>query len=154
MNKRQLGFGGLQVVLSIAAIGVLAMVAVPQYQGFISKAKMTEAFNLAGESRKKVAQFYMVSGRLPKTDGEVASMTSNALSPPEHVREMIVERDGQGGDVLIKVYLNKDVVENLTGEDQYIFIAGHETRGGKHALEWRCGSSGIQTDLLPEECRS
>lgn len=154
MNKRQLGFGGLQMVLSIAVIGVVAMVAVPQYQGFISKAKMTEAFNLASESRKKVSQFYMVSGRFPRSDSEVASMASGTLSPPEHVREMVVEREGQGGDLLIKVYLNEDVVENLTGEDQFIFLAGHETKGGAHAMEWSCGASGIQEDLLPEECRS
>ena len=154
MKIRQFGFGGLQIVLSIAVIGMMATIAVPQYQGFMSKAKLTEAFRLAGESRKKVSEFFMVSGRFPQSEGELSAVKTGTLTPPEHVREMVIERNASQGDLLIKVFLKQGVVENPAGGEQYIYVAGNQPNGGSYALEWSCGGSGVPVDLLPDDCQS
>lgn len=154
MKARQFGFGGLQFVLSIAVIGVMATVAVPQYKSFMSKAKMTEAFNLAGESRKKVTEFVMTSGRFPQSINELDAVHSSTVSPPEHVDYMVVESEFPDHDVVIKVYLQAGVVENLTGEEQYIYVAGRKPKQGGYLVEWNCGGNGIDAELLPEDCQA
>ncbi|MBT8059126.1 MAG: pilin [Gammaproteobacteria bacterium] len=153
MNSRQSGFGGLQVLISIAAVAVLSVIAVPKYNAFIDKAKMTEAFNLAGESRRKLSEYYMVNARFPKTAAEAEPMRTVTLSPPDFVEGMVVEPASEEHDVVVKVYLKKDVFENVSGGEQYIYVAGDLTRGGASALAWSCGGSGVKAELLPEDCQ-
>lgn len=154
MKAFQRGFGGLQFALSLAVMGVVAVVAVPQYKGFISKAKLTEAYSLAAESRKKVNEFVMTAGRFPKSAGELDAVKTGTVSPPEHVQGMVVERADRGDGVIIKVFLKDGVVENLTGEEQYIYVVGSSPADAAYATEWKCGGSGIDVSLLPESCKT
>jgi type IV pilus assembly protein PilA len=154
MKWRQAGIGGLQVVLAVLVMGVVLIVAVPRYKEFISKSRLTEAYNLAGESREKVSRFLMTSGRLPSTQLELEAMATATPPPPAHVREMALERGFQGSDLAIKVYLKSEAVENPTGEDQFIFMTVNEPADGAYDIEWSCGASGIESELLPEDCRS
>ena len=153
MNRFQKGFGGLQVVISIAAIAVVTLVAVPKYQAFMTRAKLTEAYNLAGESKRKLSQFYSVNSRFPTTTAEAESTRAVALSEPEYVRELVVEPRAKERGVVVKVYLKDGVVENTAGGEQYVFIAGNAQSGGSYAVSWRCGAEGVDASLLPEDCR-
>jgi len=69
----------------------IAVVAVPAYSSFISKAKMTEAMNLAGESKRKMSEFFMMNNRFPQNENEAKVAHTMTLSPPEYVREMVIE---------------------------------------------------------------
>ena len=90
MKNQQLGFGGLQVILVVAVIGIMSVVAVPKYKSFIGKAKITEAFNIAGESKRKLSEFYMVNGGLPtqclRGGGHEDRHTFAARGCPRHDR--------------------------------------------------------------------
>ena len=154
MYARQKGFGGLQIVLVFVLVGLMATIAIPKYKGSISKAKLTEAFNLASASRQKVSEFFMTSGRFPKSMGEIQSVEATTLSPPKHVRELVVESGTADDSLMIKVYLQNDVVENRTGEDQFIYISASRPDDGIYGLEWNCGANGIDLALLPQECRT
>jgi Tfp pilus assembly protein PilE len=154
MRKGNLGFGGLQVVMVVAAIAVIGIVAVPKYQSFMTKAKLTEAFNLAGESRKKASEFYTMNSRFPKTRAEAEMLKTTTLSPPEYVRELVVEPANGQHDLIVKVFLKEGVVENLEGAEQFIYVAGNLAPGNGYAVSWSCGASGIDSELLPEDCRS
>jgi len=154
MKLRQAGFGRLQIVLAILVIGAVALVAIPHYTGSVSRAKLTEAFNLADESRRKVSEFLMVSGRLPSTQLELEAMATTGHSPPQHIREMVLERGFRGNDLAIKVYLKDEEVENPTGEEQFIYVLGNGPVSGAYTLEWTCGANGVDPELLPEDCGS
>lgn len=153
MNKRQWGFGGLQLLMVIAVIGAISIIAVPKYNAFITKAKLTEAFNLAGESRKKLSEFYMTNSRFPADAGEAASMKTTTLAPPEYVDHMVVEPRSEDHDVIVKVFLKVDVVDNPSGAEQYVYVAGDRGAGSGFAVEWSCGAKGIDASLLPEDCQ-
>ena len=149
MNYFQRGFGGMQLLIVGAVIGVAAMVAMPKYNAFVDKAKLTEAFNFAGESKKKLSEYYMVSNRLPRTSAEAQGMATEGLSPPKFVDNMVIYPNHMEHDVVVKVYLRPNVIDNETGEEQFIYVAGDQS--GKQLL-WSCGSSGIDAALLPEGC--
>ncbi len=152
MKNHQIGFGGLQLLLVIVAMGVVSMVAVPKYQSFIAKAKITEAFTLAGESRRKLSEFYMTNGRFPKTAVEAEPMKTVTLSPPEFVRDMVVEPNAENHDVMIKVYVIDGVFDNPTSEEQFIYLAVDKSTGTNYAVDWSCGARGIDPEILPEDC--
>ena len=156
MKQRNLGFGGLQFVLVFAIIGALASFAVPQYKSYVSKAKLTEAFKLAGESKRKLSEFYMLNGRFPKTASESRMMVTNTVAPPEYVREMVVDPKDDRGDITIRVYLREGVIETEPGftEEPYVYVAGHRAGGNGYQITWTCGASGLSPDLLPEDCGS
>ena len=149
MNYFQRGFGGMQLLIVGAVIGITAMVAMPKYNAFVDKAKLTEAFNFAGESKKKLSEYYMMSSRLPRTSAEAQGMVTEGLSPPKFVDNMVIYPNHMEHDVVVKVYLRPNVIENKTGEAQFIYVAGDQS--GKQLL-WSCGSSGIDAELLPEGC--
>ena len=104
MKARQFGIGGLQVLVAVAAISVISVVAVPKYKSFLAKAKMTEAFNLAGVSKSKLNEYYMVNGIFPTDFAEANSMRTETISPPEHIKEMIVEPVQNGQGITVKVF--------------------------------------------------
>ncbi len=153
MKRVQKGFGGLQLLLVVAIIGTASLVAVPKYKAHTAKAKLTEAFNLASESKRKITQAYMVSNSLPKNRTEADAMLSNTVSRPEIVRDMKIEHAPSGDTVTIKVFINDGVIENPTGVEQFVFISGTTNHGGKYALEWTCGGEGLEREMLPEDCR-
>lgn len=152
MNTHQRGFGGLQVILVGAILSAASLVAVPQYEAHVSKAKLTEAFRLASDSKRKVSEFYVINGRFPNSKAEAAAMRTTTISPPQHVRDMMVDHKDPGHDVVIKVFLKDGVVENLDGAEQYVYFVGKRGDTAKFALQWTCGASGVDADLLPEDC--
>ncbi|HKJ17965.1 MAG TPA: pilin [Xanthomonadales bacterium] len=153
MKKREKGFGGLQVLLLASIIGAAALLVVSKHQAVTNKAKITEAINLASESKRRIARNYMVSGSFPRTAQESKAMFTGTSSQPEHVRDMKIEHNRFGDSVTIKVFLNDDVVEGDPGEDQYVYISGFRTQGGEYEIEWQCGGIGIGPEMLPEDCQ-
>ena len=57
-------------------------------------------------------------------------------------------------DVMVKVFL-KDTGDNkLPGTQPFVYMAANRADEGGHDLEWTCGAHGIESDLLPQSCRS
>lgn len=154
MIRTESGFGGMQILLVAAIVAVASQVAIPKYKAFADKAKITEAMSLAGESKRKIEQAYMVSGHFPKRATDANAMLSQTVSKPEFVREMKIEHDPFGKKVRIKVFLNEGVLENETGEEQFIYISGNQATGGSYSIEWHCGANGFSSELMPDECQS
>lgn len=152
MNTHQWGFGGLQVILVGVILSAASLVAVPQYEAQVSKAKLAEAFRLASDSKRKVSEFYVINGRLPNSKAEAAAMRTITISQPQHVRDMMVDHQVPGYDVMIKVFLKDGVVENLGGDEQYVYFVGKRGDSAKFSLRWTCGATGVDSDLLPEDC--
>lgn len=152
MKNLQKGFGALQVVVVLACVVAIATVAVPKYQAFVIKSKMTEAFSIAGDAKAKLAEFYMSKSRFPRTESEAASITTETVTPPKYVRELVINHEDEDNEIVIEVYFKDGAISEEVGADDFVYIAGNRSSVPGALLEWNCGANGIDASYLLDQC--
>ena len=94
MKNTQKGFTLIELMIVVAIIGILAAIAIPQYQNFIARSQVTEAVNLLGGAKTAIEEKVSQDSAYPDNAGllnlgiktsskYVASMTSNGTSAAE-----------------------------------------------------------------------
>jgi type IV pilus assembly protein PilA len=73
LNKMQKGFTLIELMIVVAIIGILAAIAIPAYQDYTVRAKVTEGLNLADAAKTTVAESFQSGGLVPGLSAAAAS---------------------------------------------------------------------------------
>ena len=82
MKKIQQGFTLIELMIVVAIIGILAAIAIPQYQNYTGRAQLSDAITIASGLKTAVGEVYQVTGDSANADssslGIPAPITSDA----------------------------------------------------------------------------
>jgi Tfp pilus assembly protein PilE len=155
MKMNQLGFGGLQILIGVIAVAGITMVAMPKYQAFVNRAKLGEAISLGGESKKKMAEYYMSYNRFPRNEADTELAKIQIFSVPEYVSDIVINPENGPDSVTIELHLKEGEIENTTADArQYVYYTAVKSAQPGAVVEWTCGSRGLSKDLLPSDCQN
>ncbi|MGO2124875.1 pilin [Psychrobacter sp.] len=92
MNAQK-GFTLIELMIVIAIIGILAAIALPAYQDYTNRAKMSEVITFSASGKTAVAEYYQNIGTLP-ANNEDAGMDAADNIKSKYVESVTVAAGG------------------------------------------------------------
>jgi len=68
--RRFAGFSLIELMVTMAVLGILTGLAIPQYKNYVVRAKVAEGLSLMGQPKASIVSFNASHGRLPATFDE------------------------------------------------------------------------------------
>ena len=145
-KTNQKGFTLIELMIVIAIVGILAAVALPAYQDYTIRAKMSEAIALLGEGKTSVTEYFIANNVMPP-NAAAAGLRGHIGTPIVNSLRYLV-----GGIVEVEVAATVGGDINAANDLVHLSMAG--TAGG--TVQWTCkpaGSGGVPSKYLPANCR-
>lgn len=142
MKRVQQGFTLIELMIVVAIVGILAAIALPAYQDYTIRSRVSEALAAAGACKTQVAEFVASRGTVPTSQSEAGCSdvaSKYALAPDV----------GAGGVITITT----SAATELGAAKSTDFTLTPVPANGTPITEWVCAAGSIPPKYVPANCR-
>lgn len=147
--KQSRGFTLIELMIVVAIIAILAAIAISQYQDYVAKAQVSEAFTIADGLKTSIVELYTQTAVCP--DNNHAAIPAAASLAGKYVAQTVAGGVGtpDGGCTLQMTFKPAGSASSAIANRQITFeLIGVESGPAR----WLCGNTNVDAKYLPRVC--
>lgn len=149
MKSMQKGFTLIELMIVVAIIAILAAIAIPQYQNYITKSQFSESQTVADGLKTPIVEYFNQTGSCPSITGKTGGLaTSTASYSGKYVASADVAAVGTTGCSITVTFKGSPSVSKPLDKKTVVFNG--TDNGG--SFTWACSSS-IADKYKPQACQ-
>ena len=142
-RSMQKGFTLIELMIVVAIIGILAAVALPAYQDYTVRAKVSEVILAASSAKTSVAESAQINSTMPTAASLVVDTQASKF-----VSSVVYSQTSSSvGVVTVTTTAADSKISGVT-----VFMTGTLAANGQ--VIWVCGPGSINAKYLPSSCKT
>jgi type IV pilus assembly protein PilA len=154
MKNVQKGFTLIELMIVVAIIAILAAIAIPQYQNYITKSQFSESQTIADGLKTPIVEYYNQTGACPTVSAGAATtgFVKGGSYMGKYVATASVADAGKTPTACDITITFKSTSGSVSAplKNNSVIIEGAVGNGG--AVTWSCASTNISSKYMPQVC--
>lgn len=151
---KQQGFTLIELMIVVAIVGILAALAIPSYQDYTIRAKVSEGIVMGSGLKTAVADYFLSQSAFPTNNAAMGYTATGTEFAGKYVSAILVTGTSSAGTITV-TFGSTSAVPTPIQAKQIQMVATQPTSGG--SIIWTCGpvsgSTAVPTKYLPADCR-
>ena len=143
MKKVQQGFTLIELMIVVAIIGILAAIAIPAYQDYTIRSKISEVMAIASSAKTSISEYYISQGIMPADTAEAG--VNDATAQSTYVSAIAFTQTNTN------VAQVSYTLANLGAPDGTTVV--FQGTGSANGVQWVCDQGTAADKYLPANCR-